>query len=169
MATVGSPLLSRENRPSEEDPESSADEKLPPRNQSILKTKALEAWRFTVASGALAGTLILLVNIITLAVMYGIHSPVDYSITFFTGSCLKARNTSVGAHVVINVLGTILLACSNFSMQCLGSPTRKEVDSAHSKRHWLNIGTPPFATSSSSRNGRRVCGFFWEQVHFHCI
>ncbi|KAF7167150.1 hypothetical protein CNMCM5623_000557 [Aspergillus felis] len=27
-------------------------------------------------------------------------------------------------------------------MQCLGSPTRREVDSAHSKQRWLSIGTP---------------------------
>ena len=110
--------------------------------QSNVNSRALAAWRFTVASGALAGVVILLVNIITLAVMYSKHDAVNRSITFFTGSCQKANNISIGAHVVINILSTILLAYSNFSMQCLGSPTRSEVDRAHSKKYWLSVGTP---------------------------
>ncbi|PLB52320.1 hypothetical protein P170DRAFT_472224 [Aspergillus steynii IBT 23096] len=110
--------------------------------QSNFKTRALGAWRFTVASGAFAGVIILLINITTLAMMHSKHEVVNQSITFFTGSCRKAKDISIGSHVVINVLSTILLAYSNFSMQCLSSPTRREVDRAHSKKHWLSIGIP---------------------------
>lgn len=109
---------------------------------SSFKSWSIQAWRFTVASGALAGFLILLTNIITLAVMYGKFRVVDYTITFFTGSCDTASTVTIASHVVINILSTILLAASNFSMQCLSSPTRKEVDAAHARKHWLSIGTP---------------------------
>lgn len=107
-----------------------------------FRIKALKAWRFTVASGVLAGTIILLVNILTLAVIYGRHSPENHSIVFFTGKCSIASGVSTTSHLIINTLSTILLAYSNFSMQCLGSPTRKEIDSAHQKHEWLTIGVP---------------------------
>lgn len=125
---------SRKDRPSEESENT--------KGTSVLKLKVLEAWRFTVASGALAGIVILLINIITLAVMSGRYETVNSSITFYTGPCHNAKAITISAHVVINILSTILLAYSSFSMQCLASPTRKEVDLAHSKRRWLSIGTP---------------------------
>ncbi|KAJ5151786.1 hypothetical protein N7492_010081 [Penicillium capsulatum] len=134
MSTAEIPLMSRDD--AETMHESSA------KATPTMKSKALEAWRFTVASGALAGSLIFLINVITLAVMYGKYESVDYSITFHVGNCKTAKSTTIGAHIVINVLSTVLLAYSNFSMQCLGSPTRKEVDAAHSKNYWLSIGTP---------------------------
>ena len=129
------PLISvneNENKPHEEDYS----------QFSGFKNWTIQAWRFTVASGALAGFLILLTNIITLAVMYGKFRVIDYTITFFTGSCDTASTVTIASHVVINILSTILLAASNFSMQCLSSPTRKEVDAAHARKHWLSIGTP---------------------------
>lgn len=39
---------------------------------------------------------------------------------------------------------------SNYSMQCLSSPTRKEIDKAHARRAWLDVGVPSF------RNLRRL-------------
>jgi hypothetical protein len=119
-----------------------SEEQLDTLEKGVEETKALEAWRFIVTSGALAGIVILLINVITLAVMYGQHQTDRQSITFFTGSCDIAEKINTGAHLVLNVLSTILLAYSNFSMQCLGSPSRTEVDSAHEKHHWLNIGIP---------------------------
>ena len=53
-------------------------------------------------------------------------------------------------HVAINVLSTLLLGASNYSMQCLSSPTRREVDKAHSQGIWLDIGVP------SVRNLRKL-------------
>ncbi|KAJ5116229.1 hypothetical protein N7456_000577 [Penicillium angulare] len=137
MSTVEIPLMSREEDAREAKP-APEDSKL----KAKLKLKGLQAWRFTVASGALAGILILLVNIITLGVVYGQSELVNNSLALSPGSCARARGASLGAHVIINILSTILLAYSNFSMQCLSSPTRKEIDMAHSKRHWLHIGVP---------------------------
>lgn len=44
--------------------------------------------------------------------------------------------------VIITVLGTLQLGASNYSMQCLSSPTRQEIDKAHSQGIWLDIGVP---------------------------
>ncbi|CAG7971945.1 unnamed protein product [Penicillium salamii] len=46
------------------------------------------------------------------------------------------------AEVILNALSTVLLASSNFAMQCLNSPTRSEVELAHAKQRWLRTGAP---------------------------
>jgi len=43
-------------------------------------------------------------------------------------------------HVLINALSTMLLAGSNYTMQVLSSPTRQDVDAAHARGQWLDIG-----------------------------
>ena len=53
---------------------------------------------------------------------------------------VKIKNTLI--HLVINVLSSLLLAGSNFSMQCLMGPSRQMVDDAHAKGSWLDIGIP---------------------------
>lgn len=57
---------------------------------------------------------------------------------------------SAWLHLAINVLGTILLGASNYCMQCLSFPTRDEVNKAHSRGAWLDIGVP------SVRNLRQI-------------
>lgn len=47
---------------------------------------------------------------------------------------------NTGIHLVINVLSTLLLGASSYSMQCLCAPTRPEVDKPHEKRRWADIG-----------------------------
>lgn len=111
-------------------------------NKQGLKSWTLEAWRFTVASGALAAVVIMLINIITLAVLCAKYPTENNRISFFVGSCHTTKIVTIIAHLLINILSTILLAYSNYSMQCMNSPTRSEVDAAHSNQKWLNIGTP---------------------------
>lgn len=70
--------------------------------------------------------------------------------TIQDGSCTTTKNLGFWLHLVINVLSTLLLGASNYSMQCLSSPTRSEVDEAHRKHQWLDIGVP------SVRNLKRI-------------
>ena len=58
------------------------------------------------------------------------------------GSCKKTAHLSLWLHLIINLLSTLLLSASNYSMQCLASPTREEVDKAHLQNVWLDIGIP---------------------------
>ena len=62
--------------------------------------------------------------------------------TFQDGSCKRTATLTFWVHLVINVLSTLLLGASNYSMQCLSSPTRREIDKAHGKGVWLDIGVP---------------------------
>lgn len=70
--------------------------------------------------------------------------------TLQRGDCIRTKNLSQWLHLVINLLGTLLLGASNYCMQCLSSPTRKDIDKAHLKNMWLDIGVP------SLRNLRRI-------------
>ncbi|KAI9044732.1 uncharacterized protein KD926_011702 [Aspergillus affinis] len=47
---------------------------------------------------------------------------------------------ATGLHLVINVFSTVLLGASNYVMQSLGAPSRTDVDQAHAKSQWLDIG-----------------------------
>ena len=56
------------------------------------------------------------------------------------GECSKTRTASIWIHLAINILSTLLLGASNYCMQILTAPTRHEIDRAHAKGRWLDIG-----------------------------
>ncbi|KAG5665370.1 hypothetical protein KAF25_009495, partial [Fusarium avenaceum] len=60
----------------------------------------------------------------------------------FKGNCKTASRINLWAHLGINVVGTGVLASSNFFMQALVAPTRFEIDKAHASGKWLEIGVP---------------------------
>jgi hypothetical protein len=68
---------------------------------------------------------------------YGTHDGVS---TAFEGDCDLVSRWSLGLHVVINVLSSLLLSASNYTMQVLNAPTRSECDKAHARGGWLDIG-----------------------------
>ena len=70
--------------------------------------------------------------------------------TLLRGDCIRTKNSSQWLHLLINLLGTLLLGASNYCMQCLSSPTCKDIDKAHRENMWLDIGVP------SLRNLRRI-------------
>ena len=70
-----------------------------------------------------------------------------------TGDCKKTKSVDRWLHLLINILSTLLLGASNYCMQCLSSPTRRELNKAHSTSTWLDIGIP------STRNLRRIARF----------
>jgi hypothetical protein len=107
-------------------------------------------WRFLAYT--LLALFVLLANAlftIIASVKYGLDSGIG---TFYLGSCEYAKNTGVWIHLAINILGTLLLTASGFAMQYLCAPTREEVDRAHGRGGWLDIGVPSF------RNLRRLGG-----------
>ncbi|KAF4343996.1 hypothetical protein FBEOM_2040 [Fusarium beomiforme] len=60
--------------------------------------------------------------------------------TLYKGNCDTTAKANLWIHLLINIVGTGVLASSNFFMQGLVAPTRAEVDSAHRAGHWLEIG-----------------------------
>ena len=114
-----------------------------PEHAHQLKAKSpgrYSGWRMgSMISCILTGLSLL---IILASLFFGVRSgsPSAGVGTIFTGSCDKVKRLDLWLHVVINILGTILIAASNFNMQCLNAPNRKEVDAAHAKGYWLDIG-----------------------------
>lgn len=92
--------------------------------------------------GAFTVIVVLLVNI-GLAVGWRVShgTPGGFGL-IYQGNCTRSKRISLWIHLAINALGTLLLSASNYAMQCLSAPTRKEVSKAHAKGVWLDIGIP---------------------------
>lgn len=84
--------------------------------------------------------LVLLVNTTLLLVGADRFDPKHGVGTIYTGNCDAVKYWNTALHLLINLLGIALLGASSFTMQCLSSPTRLEVDKAHAKRIALDIG-----------------------------
>ncbi|KAF2135707.1 uncharacterized protein K452DRAFT_165356 [Aplosporella prunicola CBS 121167] len=137
-----------------------------PKEQSFY-TK-FQAWKvshslvgssFSLKVGAISAVIAFLVNLgVTIAVIVfakGIH---DGRGVLFQGSCATVRSINTGAHFYINLTSSLLLGASNFSMQCLSAPTREDVDKAHAKKIWLDIGVPSYR---NLRHVGRKQAFLW--------
>lgn len=88
----------------------------------------------------MTASLVFLINLIVTiwaAARYDIENGVG---TIHDGSCDSTKSLSLWSHLAINVLSTALLSASNYCMQCLSAPTRREIDRAHGRHVWLNIG-----------------------------
>lgn len=59
-----------------------------------------------------------------------------------SGDCEAIKKIGIGIHLLINIIGTFLLGASNYCMQTISAPTREDVDRAHAKSSWLDIGVP---------------------------
>jgi hypothetical protein len=64
--------------------------------------------------------------------------------TIAIGNMQRVSRTSTAYHILINILSTVLLTSSNYAMQVLCAPTRQEMDIAHAKGQWLEIGIMSF-------------------------
>jgi hypothetical protein len=60
--------------------------------------------------------------------------------TIYRDDCTVIKRSGLWLHIGINILSTLLLGASNYFMQCLCAPTRQEVDKAHARKLWLDIG-----------------------------
>ncbi len=99
-------------------------------------------WRVGTSLCAAVATTIMTFNILVTAIASGKGRHDNGLALIQEGSCSKTKNIRVWLHLLINVLSTVLLAASNYCMQCLSSPTRDDIDKAHAKRGWLDIGVP---------------------------
>lgn len=112
------------------------------RDRKKAKRYGADGWRVGVTICASTAAAVLLINIgltIWASTLNGLSNGIA---TVQNGSCQKTRNLSLWLHLAINVLSTVLLGASNYCMQCLSSPTREEIDRAHARRIWLDIGVP---------------------------
>ena len=86
--------------------------------------------------------------------------------TIQDGHCEDTKTLNLWLHVVINGLSTLLLGASSYTMQCLVAPTRKEVDDAHCRYDWLDIGVPSMRNLTKIPRKRAV---LWWSLAFSSI
>lgn len=113
-------------------------------------------WRGGVVASITVSVLVLLLNV-TLAIAAATRwQPVGNIATAFTGDCTTVTRWTTAAHLGINLLSSLLLGASNYCMQRLVAPTRKEVDKAHAQRKWLDIGIPSTRNLTSISKRRLI-------------
>lgn len=120
------------------------------RVSSKLSLANSQGWHFWCKICAILTGTVLLVNLILTIWAASTFAVIDGVGTLQQGKCSTTRTLSLWLHLVINVLGTLLLGASNYCLQCLASPTRKEIDRAHQQKRALDVGT------SSLTNLRRI-------------
>lgn len=64
--------------------------------------------------------------------------------TLNIGSAARISKLTTTYHILINVLSTDLLTSSSYCMQLLSAPARHDIDEAHAKEIWLDIGILSF-------------------------
>ncbi|CAI6338008.1 unnamed protein product [Periconia digitata] len=130
----------------------SIDDDLPaparPEKRTFQTSKSRQGWRFGAVNCAIAATVVFLVNLIMTIVCATFEG--DHEGTLYVGDCEKVKQINKGMHILINILSTVLLSSSNYCMQCLSAPTRRDIDVAHAKGKWMDIGV------LSVRNLRRI-------------
>jgi hypothetical protein len=106
------------------------------------RSKDRRNWRFGLHAGLYASIAVLLSNITLLSVGLATHDNTFPDMTTIAkgGETYRTTAISTALHALINVMSTILLTTSNYAMQILCAPTRQEIDRAHARGQWLEIG-----------------------------
>lgn len=115
------------------------------RLKGAWRRPAILGWRMGVALNLLLAGLVSVVAIVSFALAMSRGSSGNGTGTetvIYTGTCSTADHINWGIHAVVSVFTVVLLAGANYAFQVLSSPTRSEVDVAHSNRKWLRIGVP---------------------------
>lgn len=115
----------------------------------------LSGWRKSAFINTFLISIVFLVLLFWQIILWAKTGNADAYQIIHTGQC---ADDSVGRlntvlHLIINVLSSLVLASTNFFMQVLNAPSREELDSAHEKGSWLDIGVP------SPRNAFKVSRF----------
>jgi len=135
---------------------------------SVWKPVWYTGWHTGVLACATSAAAVLLINVgLTIYAATNPEYKVERGIgTLYSGSCDKSRKIGLWLHLMINALSTLLLSGSNYTQQCLAAPTRREIDAAHARRRWMDIGVP------SVRNLFRIKAertFLWIAIGFTSI
>lgn len=117
--------------------------------------RALSGWRKSAFINTVLVSIVFLVLFLWQIIVWARTGEAAGYQIIHTGRCdgngVGRLNTVL--HLIINILSSLVLASTNFFMQVLNAPSREELDSAHEKGSWLDIGVP------SPRNAFRVSRF----------
>ncbi|KAF8250362.1 hypothetical protein K440DRAFT_639945 [Wilcoxina mikolae CBS 423.85] len=114
----------------------------PLKSRLSLQFGRYAGWRVGVLIAIVAVSLVLVTNLIVTIWACVTYSVFDGLGMIYEGSCFHTKTLSLWIHFAIKSLSTLALSGSNYTQQCLMSPTRAEVNRAHLQRKWLDIGVP---------------------------
>lgn len=121
-------------------------------------------WRFGAMVAVVSTSIVLLINL-SVTIWVGVRlrkaaSTVHSTIlTVHRGECQDVERINTWVHFAINTVSAVLLSASNYCMQCLSAPTRKETDKAHANGKWVDIGVPSIRNLKTI--GKRKLFFWW--------
>lgn len=58
----------------------------------------------------------------------------------YDGPCAEVNTLNMWLHVLISVLSLLMLSASDYCMQLQVSPTRADIDRAHERGGWVDVG-----------------------------
>ncbi|KIK55864.1 hypothetical protein GYMLUDRAFT_175006, partial [Collybiopsis luxurians FD-317 M1] len=127
-------------------------------------------WRFGAWLATTQAVAVLFLNIVIL-IWSSISAGWSSSGSVFQGDCDTVGHVSIGIHLVINILSTLLLGASNYVMQSLCAPTRSEVDKAHARGSWLDIGVQSVRNLKYQSRSKRTLwlALFLSSIPLHLL
>ncbi|KAF5721345.1 hypothetical protein FMUND_3655 [Fusarium mundagurra] len=108
----------------------------------------MTGWRAGVAANMVLAFLILVASVACLALASAQGHMSTWESLLMEGSSTTVEGIARGILAAVNVFAIILVAGANYVVQILNSPTRAEVDNAHSTLKWLDIGIPSLRNMS---------------------
>lgn len=113
--------------------------------QKRLKRSRFYGWRMGVLFGSCMSAFVLCCNVVVVVIGSQVYSGYDNGIADVKfGGAPSISRWSTFFHLLINAGSTALLAASNYTMQVLCSPTRQDIDNAHSRGMWVDVGLLSF-------------------------
>ncbi|KAF2186207.1 hypothetical protein K469DRAFT_147508 [Zopfia rhizophila CBS 207.26] len=105
------------------------------RKRTLRSCLGFASWRFSLAAGGICSWLVYLVNLsVTVYALKTKHIDYKGRSFIYEGQCATVKKFNIAIHLAINIFGTILLSASNYCMQCLSAPTRREIELGSSSK-----------------------------------
>ena len=98
-------------------------------------------WRAGLIRAFMVSLIALIINVFLFAWLLRRYKTLGGTGTVHKSNCSEVENIETGIKVGLNVLSTLVLGASTYAMQGTTAPTRKELNKAHGKGKWLEIGT----------------------------
>jgi hypothetical protein len=127
--------------------------------QERMRHSRFYGWRMGIVFGSTMSAIVLCCNVIAVVVASSLGTRKSGNfVEIKHGTDVAISRWSTVFHIVINVFSTILLAASNYTMQVLCSPTRSDLDAAHRKGIWLDVGLLSLRNLRHLPRGRIILG-----------
>lgn len=133
----------------------------PPHQNKVPSSSSsrFSGWRGGLLAATISLAICVVVELVLLIVALKLSSPVSGLGTLYFGSCDRVKKLSDYLLIVLNVIGTITIGTSNYVMQTLTAPSRRQIDKAHANGSFLDIGISSPSNIRQLGGRRRVMYF----------